>query len=249
MPETTDAPVAFDSEKFRQLTRAQWEAAAEAWDRWAPLLARWLGPATEAMLDMAAVGPGARVLDVAAGAGEQTLAAARRVGPKGYVLATDISPAILRFALRAARQAGLTQVETLELDGERHDTLARSVLRRGHFAGRPDLLSRSAAGACRHPQGTQARRAFCRGRLFDPREESVLLPARGHHSPPRAVAAAVAWTTGAIFAGRRAACSPAHWSRRGSATSKCAGSTRRCGCRRPRSAHASSASPSARCTR
>jgi len=123
MPEMTDAPVAFDSEKFRQLTRAQWEAAAEAWDRWAPLLARWLGPATEAMLDMAAVGPGARVLDVAAGAGEQTLAAARRVGAKGYVLATDISPAILRFALRAARQAGLTQVETLELDGERHDTL------------------------------------------------------------------------------------------------------------------------------
>jgi len=123
MPEITDAPVAFDSEKFRQLTRAQWEAAAEAWDRWAPLLARWLGPATEAMLDMAAVGPGARVLDVAAGAGEQTLAAARRVGAKGYVLATDISPAILRFALRAARQAGLTQVETLELDGERHDTL------------------------------------------------------------------------------------------------------------------------------
>jgi SAM-dependent methyltransferase len=123
MAEMTDAPVAFDSEKFRLATRAQWEAAAEAWDRWAPLLARWLGPATEAMLDMAAVAPGARVLDVAAGAGEQTLTAARRVGAEGYVLATDISPAILRFALRAARQAGLAHVETLELDGERHDTL------------------------------------------------------------------------------------------------------------------------------
>ena len=103
MAATLQAPAAFDPVKFRQTTRAQWESAAEAWDRWAPLLARWLGPATEAMLDMAAVGPGARVLDVAAGAGEQTLAAARRVGAKGYVLATDISPAILRFALRAAR--------------------------------------------------------------------------------------------------------------------------------------------------
>jgi ubiquinone/menaquinone biosynthesis C-methylase UbiE len=72
---------------------------------------------------MAAVGPGARVLDVAAGAGEQTLAAARRAGPDGYVLATDISPAILEFARRAARAARLDQVEALELDGERHDTL------------------------------------------------------------------------------------------------------------------------------
>ena len=123
MTQTIDAPVEFDPEKFRQTTRAQWESAAEAWDRWSPLLATWLGPATDAMLDMAAVGSGARVLDVAAGAGEQTLAAARRVGTDGYVLATDISPSILRFALSAARQAGLANVETLELDGERCDTL------------------------------------------------------------------------------------------------------------------------------
>ena len=123
MAETIAAPRAFDAEQFRQATRAQWEAAAEAWHRWAPLLARWLGPATEAMLEMAAIGRGARVLDVAAGAGEQTLAVARRVGAQGYVLATDISPAILGFALSAARRAGLTNVETLELDGERHETL------------------------------------------------------------------------------------------------------------------------------
>ncbi len=123
MTQTIDSPVAFDSEKFRQTTRAQWESAAEAWDRWSPLLADWLGPATDAMLDMAAVGPGARVLDVAAGAGEQTVAAARRVGTGGFVLATDISPSILRFALGTAREAGLANVETLELDGERHDTL------------------------------------------------------------------------------------------------------------------------------
>ena len=120
--ETVAAPV-FDAEKFRKTTRAQWESAAEAWDRWGPLLGRWLGPATEAMLDLASIGPGARVLDVAAGAGEQTLAAARRAGAEGYVLATDISPAILGYARDAARSAGLTNVETRELDGERHDTL------------------------------------------------------------------------------------------------------------------------------
>src|SRR5688500_14484552 len=71
MAATLQAPVAFDPDKFRQTTRAQWESAAEAWDRWGPLVGRWLGPATETMLDMAGIGPGSRVLDVAAGAGEQ----------------------------------------------------------------------------------------------------------------------------------------------------------------------------------
>ena len=118
-----DATPVFDPVKFKTTTRAQWESAAEAWNRWGPFIGRWLAPATEAMLDMAHIGPGARLLDVAAGAGEQSLAAARRVGPQGRVLATDISPAILGYARQAARDAGLHNVETLELDGERHDTL------------------------------------------------------------------------------------------------------------------------------
>jgi len=70
------------------------------------------------MLDMAHVESGAQVLDVAAGAGEQTLAAAERVGASGRVLATDISPKILEHARANAHAAGYPQVETLVLDGE-----------------------------------------------------------------------------------------------------------------------------------
>jgi hypothetical protein len=44
VPENSSATLAFDLEKFKQTTPPQREAAAEAWDRWAPLLARWLGP-------------------------------------------------------------------------------------------------------------------------------------------------------------------------------------------------------------
>jgi SAM-dependent methyltransferase len=55
---------------------------------------------------------------VAAGAGGQTLAAARRVGPDGHVLATDISSNILAFAEHNAREAGLHNVETRVVDGE-----------------------------------------------------------------------------------------------------------------------------------
>jgi SAM-dependent methyltransferase len=109
---------AFDPQQYKVTTRAQWEEAAEAWYRWGPFIEDWLGPATGLMLDAAGLAVGGRVLDVAAGAGGQSLLAARRVGPAGYVLATDISPAILGFAAKAASDAGLTNVTTRELDGE-----------------------------------------------------------------------------------------------------------------------------------
>ena len=114
---TIEAP-RFDPVKYKETTREQWQEAAEAWHRWGPTLEEWLGQATEIMLDMAGVGSGSRVLDVAAGAGGQTIAAARRVGPDGYVLATDISSNILEFAAESARQGGLANVETRVMDGE-----------------------------------------------------------------------------------------------------------------------------------
>jgi SAM-dependent methyltransferase len=111
----------FDAAAYKTTTRAQWQAAAEAWDRWAPTIEDWLATATEAMLDLARITTGNRVLDVAAGAGGQTLAAVERVGPTGRVLATDIAPAILEYAEARARTAGHANVATAEMDGEHLD--------------------------------------------------------------------------------------------------------------------------------
>ena len=111
----------FDPVKYKETTREQWQTAARAWNDWSPLLRTWLGPATEIMLDMAKVGPGQRVLDVAAGAGDQSLQTAERVGQSGHVLATDISGKILEFAAQNARQAGHCNIETKVLDGENLD--------------------------------------------------------------------------------------------------------------------------------
>jgi ubiquinone/menaquinone biosynthesis C-methylase UbiE len=111
----------FDPDAYKRSTREQWQTAAEPWHRWGPTLDAWLAEATEAMLDMTGLRAGSRVLDIAAGAGGQTLSAARRVGPDGSVLATDISEGILAFAEQTAREAGLTNVATRVMDGESLD--------------------------------------------------------------------------------------------------------------------------------
>ena len=109
----------FDPIQYKKTTETQWNDAAEAWHRWGPLLNRWLGPATEQMFDMASIGAGSKVLDVAAGAGEQSVVAGKRVGASGQVLATDLSAKILEFAQNSADQAGLTNFSTRVLDGEK----------------------------------------------------------------------------------------------------------------------------------
>lgn len=111
----------FDPKAYKKTTHAQWQEAAKAWNDWGQVLTTWLGPATEVMLDMAGVEPGSHVLDVAAGAGEQSLVAAHRVGPTGRVLASDISENILEFAAENARAAGIAHMDTLTADGEALD--------------------------------------------------------------------------------------------------------------------------------
>jgi ubiquinone/menaquinone biosynthesis C-methylase UbiE len=112
-----------------------WGRTASGWERWAKMRAV-LEPATERMIDLAGIGPGARVLDIGCGAGEQTILAARRVGPSGLVLATDIAAPMLAATERAIAAAGLGNVstrvssaETLTLSGPPFDAaISRYVL-------------------------------------------------------------------------------------------------------------------------
>jgi ubiquinone/menaquinone biosynthesis C-methylase UbiE len=117
---------AFDAEAFKTATRTQWDKSAGAWNDSTAVIRPWLSASTEAMLNMAGVVSGARVLDVAAGAGDQTLDIARRVGPTGFVLATDLSAAILEFAKRNATEADCGNVSTRVADGENLDVESSS---------------------------------------------------------------------------------------------------------------------------
>ena len=109
------ATVMFDPGAYKETTRAQWQDAASAWHSWDPVFDRWLGPATELMLDLAGVDAGTRVIDIAAGSGGQSIAAGRR---GATVLATDISSNILDEAAQAALAAGISTIATRVVDGE-----------------------------------------------------------------------------------------------------------------------------------
>jgi SAM-dependent methyltransferase len=114
MPE----PSPFDAQKYKEATRDQWQGAAEAWHRWIPVVRRWVGPVTELMLERTGLAPGLRVLDVAAGDGDQSLMAAERVGPTGFVLATDIAPNLVALAAGEARARGVTHLDARVMDAE-----------------------------------------------------------------------------------------------------------------------------------
>jgi ubiquinone/menaquinone biosynthesis C-methylase UbiE len=73
------------------------------------------------MLDLADIRAGARVIDIGAGTGDQAIAAARRVGPTGTVLATDISASMLETAAEAARREGLSNFNTRVMDAQALD--------------------------------------------------------------------------------------------------------------------------------
>ena len=89
-----------------------WEMAAPGWAKWESTIAQGFSQATGQLLDMAAIEPGMRVLDIACGAGSQSIEAARRVGPQGRVLASDISSKMLEHVRQNARDAGVDNIET-----------------------------------------------------------------------------------------------------------------------------------------
>lgn len=115
---TIAAQTPTDPNALKTAIRRQWDACAPGWNDKSAVIRTWLRDSTDAMMAMTGIDTGARVLDVAAGAGDQTLDIARRVGPDGHVLATDLSPAILKFAEDNARRAGLDNVSARVADGE-----------------------------------------------------------------------------------------------------------------------------------
>ena len=101
----------------------QWQSpdVAKHWQQEAEQRGPSMEEATQRMLLSAKLKPGDHVLDIAAGTGDQSLLAARLVGPTGLVLATDISASMLQVAASRAQQENLTTLCTQVMDAEQLD--------------------------------------------------------------------------------------------------------------------------------
>jgi enediyne biosynthesis protein CalE5 len=105
-----------DPVEFRGGQREQWDSAATGWRKWSQKIDDAAGHVSERLVELAGVEPGSRVLDVAAGYGEPSLSAARKAGPEGSVVATDISAEMLAYGRERAEAAGLQNIEFVESD-------------------------------------------------------------------------------------------------------------------------------------
>ncbi|MDH5403674.1 MAG: class I SAM-dependent methyltransferase [Candidatus Heimdallarchaeota archaeon] len=103
------------SEKRDQIKK-EWNKVAAGWHKWIPFISTLLKDATDLMLDMANIENGDRVLDIAAGDGDQSFSAIERVGNSGYVLATDISTNLMEYAAQEAKNKGYSNLETKVMD-------------------------------------------------------------------------------------------------------------------------------------
>ena len=67
----------------------------------------------EKVLDALKIAPGSTVADIGAGTGYFSLRLAKRVGPQGRVLATDIQPQMLAMLSENMRAAGIRNIEPI----------------------------------------------------------------------------------------------------------------------------------------
>jgi enediyne biosynthesis protein CalE5 len=110
----------FDPVQYKATIRTEWRDAAPGWRAWVDVLEAedGGGVVSRTLVELARIGPGDTVLDVASGYGEPGLPAARAVAPGGHVVCTDISGELLAFGRERAAAEGLDNLEFLEGDAE-----------------------------------------------------------------------------------------------------------------------------------
>jgi len=104
-----------EAKLMRRVQRYGWDRAAAYYENF------WMAalePAQTRMLELAALQPGERVLDVACGTGLVTFRAAATVGDSGEVVGTDISGSMIEESQRRAAERGVSNVSFERMDAE-----------------------------------------------------------------------------------------------------------------------------------
>ena len=117
---------AFDPLHYKTLQRHEWGVSAAGWKQHWAIWERAAQHVNARLVELARVDAGHQVLDIATGLGEPAFTVARRVGPAGRVVATDVSPQMLALAREGARMLGLQNIEFREMDAEEPDLPAHT---------------------------------------------------------------------------------------------------------------------------
>ena len=103
---SSSSPSQFDSDRYKINQRKSWDNAAEGWQKWWKTFEQGAQIVNQRLVELAEIKQGDKVLDIATGIGEPAITAARKVGIKGHVMATDISPQMLKIAKERAVSFG-----------------------------------------------------------------------------------------------------------------------------------------------
>ena len=98
----------------RRVQRYGWDKAAAHYEGF---WAKQLRPAQDLLLDLAAAGPGERVIELACGTGLVTFRLARQIGETGHLVATDISQKMVDAVRERAALEGV-RVDAKRMDAE-----------------------------------------------------------------------------------------------------------------------------------
>lgn len=131
MTERTDRGANADG--LRAQLHGMWDSVAAGWAEHASFVNARGAALTRELLDLTRPAGGERVLELAAGAGDVGIAAARLVGPEGEVVISDVSGEMVAIARDRARETGnvTTRVLDLEAIAERDESFDVVLCREG----------------------------------------------------------------------------------------------------------------------
>ena len=96
------------------MTAEAWSRVAQAWEAHAEGIEQTNGTATSLLLELAAIAPGERVLELGAGTGHFAVHLAELVGRDGSLVASDVAPAMVELIRQ--KVAGLPNVAAEVID-------------------------------------------------------------------------------------------------------------------------------------
>jgi len=102
----------------RRIQRYGWDKAALYYENF------WqeqLKPAQNKLLEMANLQPGEKLIDIACGTGLVSFPAAEKIGPGGFVLATDISDGMVKICTETATEKKIRNIQFKRMDAEQLD--------------------------------------------------------------------------------------------------------------------------------